>query len=199
MNDGIVEGIDYKILDEFCRVCKKINVMIWCSKDQIEKILHYFVEKGCRYNILVWVKSNAVPMCNGNWLGDIEYCLVIRENGVPKYKDGFHLKSKWHLSGTNITDKNLYGHPTIKPLELVKRHIEHTIGTLDKAVVLDPFVGSGTTCVATKELGYEYIGFEISEKYYKVAVDRLNGITKNGQTSLLDTDFEQLDLFDEKK
>lgn len=66
-------------------------------------------------------------------------------------------------------------------------------------LVFDPFVGSGTTCVASKELGLDYLGFEINEKYYKVAKDRLNGITQNGQMSLLDTDFEQLDLFGEKE
>ena len=56
-------------------------------------------------------------------------------------------------------------------------------------------MGSGTTAVACKELGRNFIGFEINEKYHKIAVDRLNGIKKNGQMSLFDTDFEQLSLF----
>lgn len=61
-------------------------------------------------------------------------------------------------------------------------------------VVFDSFVGSGTTCVAAKELGRQYLGFEINEKYYKIAKDRLNGIDKNGQMDLFNTNFEQLDL-----
>lgn len=60
-------------------------------------------------------------------------------------------------------------------------------------VILDTFLGSGTTCAAAKELGRQYIGFEINEKYYKIAVDRLNGINQKGEMDLFS--FEQLDLF----
>ena len=59
-------------------------------------------------------------------------------------------------------------------------------------LVLDPFAGSGTTCMAAKELGRDYIGFEINPKWHKIAVDRLNGITANGQTSIF-TDFNELE------
>lgn len=44
--------------------------------------------------------------------------------------------------------------------------------------MLDPFVGSGTTCAAAKRLGFPYIGIEKNPKWHAVAVDRLNGITK---------------------
>ena len=125
---------------------------------------------------------------------DIEYCLVFKESGSPRYNDGYELKSKWYVSPTNKADKDLYGHPTIKPLELVKRHLLHS--TKENDVVLDVFCGSGTTCVAAKELNRKYIGIEINEKYYNIAKDRLNGIDQKGQMSLLETDFEQLSLFD---
>ena len=46
--------------------------------------------------------------------------------------------------------------------------------------------GSGTTCLAAKHLGLSYIGFEINEKYYKIACDRLNGINAKGEMNLLD-------------
>lgn len=46
------------------------------------------------------------------------------------------------------------------------------------------FCGSGTTCLAAKELNRQYIGFEISEKWAKIAQDRLNGIDGHGQISL---------------
>ena len=45
-------------------------------------------------------------------------------------------------------------------------------------VILDPFIGSGTTAVACKELNRNYIGFEINEKYHSIAIDRLNGFTR---------------------
>lgn len=44
--------------------------------------------------------------------------------------------------------------------------------------MLDPFLGSGTTAVACKELGRNYIGIELNPTFYKIAEDRLNGITQ---------------------
>lgn len=64
-------------------------------------------------------------------------------------------------------------------------------------VILDVFLGSGTTAVAAKELDRQYIGFELNPTFYQIAVDRLNGIDQNGQMDLLTTDYEQLDLFGE--
>lgn len=78
---------------------------------------------------------------------------------------------------------------------MVKKHILHS--TNENDIVLDAFVGSGTTCVACKELNRQYIGFEINEKYFKIAKDRLNGINQKGQMDLFNTDFEQLDLLGE--
>lgn len=164
----IRKGIDYSILDEFVRVMKYIYIYIWCSKEQIYDLMKYFIEEhNCRMNILVWCKTNPTPMTNDTWLPDIEYCLVFKEKNAKRYNDGYENKSKWFTSPINKADKDLYNHPTIKPLELVKRHLKHSV---DKdMVVLDPFVGSGTTCVACKEIGCKYIGFEINEEYYKIA------------------------------
>lgn len=63
--------------------------------------------------------------------------------------------------------------------------------------MLDTFLGSGTTCVAAKELGCQYIGFELNPEFYQIAKDRLNGIDQKGQIDLFSTDYEQLDLFGE--
>lgn len=184
---NIIEGFDYKLLDELIRVMKKVNIFIWCNKQQILDIANYF--KDYSMEILVWAKDNPTPFTNNVWLSDLEYCLYFREKGV-KLNDGYELKSKWYQSPINKSDKDDYGHPTIKPIELVKRHIAHA--TNENDLVLDPFMGSGTTAVACKELNRNFIGFEINEKYHKIAIDRLNGIKKNGQTSLLDTDFDLL-------
>jgi len=118
-----------------------------------------------------------------------------------KINDGYHLKSKWYMSGTNIADKKQFTHATIKPLELVKRHI--ALSTQENDIVFDPFAGSGTTCVAAKHLNRKYIGFEINEKYYKISKDRLNGINQKGEMNLFETDFdkeqeryEQMNIFE---
>jgi DNA modification methylase len=61
-----------------------------------------------------------------------------------------------------------FGHPTEKPLELIKWCVEFAPG-----VVLDPFMGSGTTLRAAKDLGRKAIGIEIEEKYCQIAALRL--------------------------
>lgn len=185
---NIKDGIDYSILDELCRVMKYIYIYIWCSKEQILDLMKYFIDKkGCRFNILTWNKTNPTPATNGTYLPDIEYCLVFKENGSPKYNDGYELKSKWYISPINKKDKELFNYPTIKPLDLVKRHILHS--TQPNDIVLDCFCGSGTTCLACKETGRRYIGMEIDKEYHRIAVNRLNGINANGQQSIF-TDFD---------
>lgn len=187
----ISSGIDFTILDELCRVMKHIYIYIWCSKEQILGLMEYFIKgKDCRFNLLTWNKTNPTPATDGTYLPDIEYCLVFKEKGSPKYNDGYELKSKWYVSPINKKDKDLFYHPTIKPLELVKRHILHSTNEGD--TVLDCFMGSGTTGVACKETNRNFIGMEIDEQYFKIAKDRLNGITACGQTSIF-TDFSQLE------
>jgi site-specific DNA-methyltransferase (adenine-specific) len=60
-------------------------------------------------------------------------------------------------------------HPTVKPLSLIKRLVEAS----GAAMVLDPFMGSGTTLRAAKDLGRRAIGIEIEEKYCEIAAKRL--------------------------
>lgn len=144
---------------------------------QILDIMNFYIkEHNCRFEMLTWCKTNPTPQCNGTWLPDIEYCLVFKEAGTPKYNDGYENKSKWYISGINKKDKDLYNHPTIKPLELVERHLKHSCK--EGMVVFDPFIGSGTTAVACKNLGIDYLGFEINKDFYNIALDRLNGITQ---------------------
>ena len=72
---------------------------------------------------------------------------------------------------------------------IIKTLIENSSKEGD--VVLDTFMGSGTTAIACKELNRNFIGFEINDKFHKIAVDRINGITASGQTSIF-TDFDNL-------
>lgn len=181
--ENIENGIDYSILDDFCRVLKSINCFIWCSKLQIFDIMNYFVgKKSCLFEILTWDKTNPTPQTNNCWLPDIEYCLYFREKGAVKLNDGYDHKSKWYVSGANKRDKGKFEHDTIKPLTLVQRHLAHA--TQPNDIVLDPFIGSGTTAVACKNLGRNFIGFEKNPKWHKIACDRLNNIQANGQISL---------------
>lgn len=71
-------------------------------------------------------------------------------------------------------DKVLYGHPTIKPLEIIKTLIENS--SYEGDLILDPFIGSGTTAVAAKQLNRNFIGFEINKNFYEASKKRLASI-----------------------
>lgn len=178
----IRKGIDLSIINEMIRIMKNINIFIWCSRQQVLDILKTFEPYDCNYDILVWCKDNPTPQTNNTWLSDVEYCLYFREKGKVKFNDGYELKSKWYASPINKKDKDKFEHPTIKPLALVKRHILHT--TQPNDIVADFFMGSGTTCVASKDTGRHFIGFEISPQWYNIAKDRLNYTDASGQLSL---------------
>lgn len=191
--ENFAKGIDYSILNDFIRVLKKINIFIWCSYSQLFEIHDFFKRYSQEHNInisdyiLVWCKTNTIPN-NNIFKNDLEYCLYIRESNVY-HSNKHNLKNRFYVSATNQKDKKLYKHPTIKPLDLVKAHIQHT--TLENQVVLDTFAGSGTTLVASKELNRKYIGFEISKEYVDIAKIRL----KETNTSSKQVITEQTKLF----
>lgn len=169
---NIINGFDLKILDEFVRVMKKINIYLWCNKEQIYDYIKYFVkDRKCNFEIIVWAKSNPAPFLNGHYLKDKEYCLYFWERGV-KVKPSFETGRTVYISKKNVEDKKKYKHPTIKPCNIIENLIKNSCEV--GGVILDPFSGSGTTCVCAKKLNRQYIGFEINEEFWKISKERLN-------------------------
>ncbi|MBI4120422.1 MAG: site-specific DNA-methyltransferase [Parcubacteria group bacterium] len=74
-------------------------------------------------------------------------------------------------------------HKTVKPLAVCEYLIKLSAFSKD-AVILDPFVGSGTTAVAAKKLGKNYIGIDSNEKYVKIAEKRLKETARETESSL---------------
>lgn len=177
---NLYEGFDLAILLEFVRVMKRINIYLWCSKEQIYDYLTFFVkERGCNWEMLIWAKRNPPPFSNCHYLKDKEYCLYFWEKGV-EVKTTYETGKTVYLTEINQADKKKYAHPTIKPEEIIENLILNSSGG---GLILDPFCGSGTTCAVAKRLGLPYLGFEINPKWHAVAVDRLNGITKKERDS----------------
>lgn len=177
------KGVKPELWDEVDRILRKDNIFVWCSKDQIPYLLdRYVTKRGWRFAILVWCKKNSTPFAHQTWLPDVEYCLHLFK-GIS-LNDGIQNKSKWYLSAANTYDKKRFDHPTIKPVELVERHLLHATKPGD--LILDPFIGSGTTALAAKHTGRKWLGFEIDEKFHQIAVDRLQGWNARGEMSLLD-------------
>jgi len=69
-------------------------------------------------------------------------------------------------------------HKTVKPLAICEYLIKLS-AFAENAVILDPFIGSGTTAVAAKKLGKNYIGIDINEKYVKISERRLKELDDN--------------------
>ena len=65
------------------------------------------------------------------------------------------------------------GHCTVKPLDLMKHLVRLVVPAAEKHAVLDPFSGTGTTCLAAAELNHSYVGIEINKDYVAIAHDRL--------------------------
>lgn len=179
-NANISNGYDIELYNtEFVRVMKNINIYIWCNKVQIPDYFNFYVNKlKCKFDILCWHKGNALPTYSNKYLSDTEYCLYFRKGGIcspNNYEDA----KTFYLAPINIKDKNIYGHPTVKPLDFTKKLIRNS--SKENEIVLDPFMGSGTTGHACKELGREFIGIELDEKYFAIAKNRIENIKIQGE------------------
>jgi DNA modification methylase len=117
--------------------------------------------------VLVWDKGPAFGM------GDLKFPwknsweeIYVFGNGWDGYRDEGvlkgHLVVSWESKGRT--------HPHEKPVSLITHFIKKSP---QSDIILDPFLGSGTTAVAAKELGRKFLGIEISEEYCRIAVKRL--------------------------
>lgn len=174
LDHNLTESYDFSLLDELIRIMKKINIYIWCNKSQIEDYLKYFVDKHkCRYEILIWNKTNAMPLYSNKYINDKEYCLYFRKESKcnpTTYEDARTV----YTSPLNARDRVLYHHPTIKPVDFIRRMIRNSSNEND--IVLDCFMGSGTTAVASIMENRKYIGFEINKKYFDISNARIEKI-----------------------
>lgn len=169
--NGMKDGFSKEVLDELCRVMKKINIYFFCSQKQIIPLLDYFVKKKkCNWNILSWHKTNPIPACGNKYLTDTEFILFFREKGVKVY-GSFDTKRTWYVTPLNQSDKKKYGLPTVKPLSILENLVVNS--SQEGEVVLDCFMGSGSTGVASLNTNRNFIGIELDEEYFNIAQNRI--------------------------
>ena len=88
------------------------------------------------------------------------------------------MRTVWDISNNKEKAELAYGkHPTQKPLRILKRIINLTSREGD--IMLTPFSGSGSECVAAKMTGRKYIGIELDDSYCEIAANRLKHVEKN--------------------
>ncbi len=162
-------------LSECCRVLKDGGTIIsFFNKEDISFLGWTSKEFGIRTRtILSWHKTNPVPSFRKvNYLSACEF-LWVGSKGDKSWTFNFKQQKEMH-NFFETPNKSYYGetkHPTEKPLSLIKELIE--IHSNPQDIVLDPFMGSGTTAVACKQLNRKFIGFEISKEYCDIANKRL--------------------------
>ena len=137
---------------------------------------------------IIWQKSKGANanFAWGSWLSasnpvirDIhEYCLVFSKDSMKNSSGGKSTIEKDEfmestLSIWNITPEKAkkIGHPAPFPVELPKKFIN--LYSFKDDLILDPFIGSGTTAVASKLLKRKYVGYEINKNYIEIANNRL--------------------------
>lgn len=144
-------------------------------------------------NEVIWYKSNSFPNLAGRRLTASHETMLWIHNAPKKRKyyfdyeyskdgnfsyDNLKMPSKqmrtvWSIPNNKKSWELKYGkHPTQKPIRLLERMIKLTSKEGD--LVLSPFCGSGSECVAAKKNKRNYITFEINEEYIKLADERIN-------------------------
>lgn len=117
--------------------------------------------------IIIWARSGGVNFNDGYFLPTYEVIYLIAKRKFKLIRGACGAGDIWKFNQSN---KN--PHPAPFPIALPEKIISST----DAKVVLDPFVGSGTTAIAAKQLNRDYIGIDISEKYCQMAMDRLQKV-----------------------
>jgi len=124
-------------------------------------------------DIIIWHKNNPIPI-QGRLTNAFEYIFVFTKHPLTKYPNKIGYKHNVFESPI-AKSKGLTSAPF--PIKLPEFCIE--VFCKKDSLVLDPFMGSGTTAVACKKLGRKFIGIEINPKYCKIAVARIKAIKED--------------------
>ena len=181
--DNLVDGYDIvKFNKEFVRIMKGINIYIWCNKLQIPDYFNFYVnELGCKFEIICWHKSNAIPAFHNKYLSDTEYCLYFHK-GAYLNPASYEEALTYYFAPINLKDKKKFKHPTIKPIDVIRRLIRNSSKEGD--TIFDPFMGSGTTGVGCVEENRNFIGCEINTEYFNIAKERIEHTVKKVNSKL---------------
>lgn len=172
-NRSIDDFIPFDCMDEVLRhllvqTIKNITdgwSLIFCQAEAVGKYQELLNSSYRRP--MVWIKPDSSPQFTGDRPSMGYETIIASWHGIGK--------SVWNGGGkrgvyTYNTGHN-HLHETQKPIELISQLISDF--AQQNATILDPFLGSGTTCVAAKNLNRHSIGIELEERYCEITVKRL--------------------------
>lgn len=126
-------------------------------------------------NLLVWDKGNCMP--NRYYMNACEFILFLRKGNAKNINN---LGSKTIIRVPNVRNKT---HPTEKPVDLMKILIENSSNEND--IVLDPFMGSGSTGIACLNTNRSFIGIELDKNYFDIAEKRIRNLLGSNTKNLI--------------
>lgn len=164
-------------LKEVSKVVKKGgSIIIFNSYRNFGNIIEALEDEGfVLKDCIRWVKSNPMPRnIYRRYVVDFEFAIwLVKEKGKWTYNNilekGYQ---RPEFIYPIVGGKEKTNHPTQKPISLMEHLIK--IHSNKGDLILDPFMGSGTTGVAAKNLERDFIGIELSEEYFKTAEERIN-------------------------
>lgn len=163
LESDLNNGFDISVLDS------APEWLCFCAKSQLTILIEYAEGRDLRWMVRTWCKTNPTPLVNNTYKPDTEYMV----HGFRGHN--YEGKNRFVL-GPIV--KNSYDHPTVKPLYVMVDALR--CSTHNGDVVLDPFMGTGTTGVACLELGRKFIGIEKDPKHFKIACERIENTHSQG-------------------
>ncbi len=177
-------------MDDFFKECHRIlkkrgTLILFMSIIKVESIIKLAEKNKFYYKTTgIWHKKNPMPRnMNLQFVNSIEcWIYLINESTSGTFNNNGKLIHDFLESSLcPASEKKCGKHPTQKPLSIMKKLIEYTTNEGD--IVLDPFMGSGSTCVACASTGRKAIGIEINKQYYDIATARIQQIKKEHERS----------------
>jgi len=187
---------DFEFTYSWISLCRKVlkkNGTIWISgtMHNIYQVGYALQKLNFKMlNEIAWFKPNAPPNLSCKYFTHSHETLLwarknekiphfFNYNSMKDWSDsiapkGKQMRSIWQIPLTPLSEKTYGKHPTQKPIELLKRII--TSSTKEKAIILDPFNGSGTTAVVAKMLNRQYVGIDTNEEFLKTTIKRIKAL-----------------------
>jgi len=163
------------VLKECFRIAKPGAAgYIWCGDDFVSYINRIVEKVGFQFRkVIHWHKTNPFPaIYTRKMFANSMELLVHFSKGTPKTWNHKHVNEMHNFIEAPICmGKERTAHKTQKPLKVCIPFLEISSNPGD--LVLDPFMGSGSTAVAAKMLGRNFIGFETNAEYCRIAEKRL--------------------------
>ncbi|SNT15853.1 site-specific DNA-methyltransferase (adenine-specific)/modification methylase [Sphingomonas laterariae] len=150
------------------------SLTVFCAKAQMRRMIEFADTNGFRWNLTTFNKTNPTPLCGANYLPDTEYVFHFWK-GV-RLGGTYHDKSRFWVSKAS-GDSSV--HPTIKPVDLMVKLVRVAIDLPDP-LILDPFMGSGTTGIACHREGRRFIGIEMNPAHFDTACRRIDDAERQG-------------------